>query len=251
MKKLGGIILAGGKGKRMKMETANKVTVNLANKPMIKHIVEFMNKLSIDTIVVVVGFAKESVMEVLRDHAIIYAEQIEQLGTGHAVNVALEELPSDVTDVLVVYGDDAVLYAEKNIPTIQKLFHVHASSHAAVSFLSVDQENPFGLGRVIRDENGKAVSIVEEKDASEEQKKIKEINPGCFVFSVEFLRKRLPEVEKSPATGEYYITTLIDLAFSHNEIVETVKGGNIAWRGVNTIEELSEAEKLYSQSHTQ
>src|SRR5689334_12735992 len=106
MKKLGGIILAGGKGKRMKMESANKVTVALADKPMIRHIVDFMNSLSIDTVVVVVGFAKESVFEVLRGHNVIFAEQKEQLGTGHAVAVALDELPEDVTEVLVVYGDD-------------------------------------------------------------------------------------------------------------------------------------------------
>ena len=249
MKKLGGIILAGGKGKRMKMETANKVTVQLANKPMIKHIVDFMNGLSIDTIVVVVGFAKESVFEVLHDSSVIYAEQKEQLGTGHAVSVALDELPADVSDVLVVYGDDAVLYAEKHLPTIKKLFETHDSSDAVLTLLTVEQENPFGLGRIVRDNSGKAVAIVEEKDATEEQKKITEINPGCFVFSVDFLRKRLSEVEKSPATGEYYITSLIDLALHHGENVETVQGGKMAWRGVNTPEELAVAETLFVKSH--
>ncbi len=248
MKKIGGIILAGGKGKRMKMETVNKVTVPLADKPMIKHIVEFMNNLSIDTVVVVVGFAKQSVVDVLHGHNVIFAEQTEQLGTGHAVSIGLEDLPEDITDVMVVYGDDAVLYAEKHVPTIKKLFEIHDTTQAAITFLTIDVENPFGLGRIVRDTEGKVLSIVEEKDATEDQRMIKEINPGCFVFSVDFLRRRISEVEKSLATGEYYITSLIDLALHHKERVETVQGGRMAWRGVNTLEELQEAEVLYKEA---
>jgi bifunctional UDP-N-acetylglucosamine pyrophosphorylase / glucosamine-1-phosphate N-acetyltransferase len=247
MRTTGAIILAGGKGKRMQMESANKVTVSLDNKPMIRHIVDFMHRLAIDTVVVVVGFAKESVIEVLHGYDIIYAEQTEQLGTGHAVQIALEQLPPHIKNVLVVYGDDAVLYAEKHIQIIRKLFDKQFETDAAMTFLTIEQENPFGLGRIVRDEAGKVHAIVEEKDATEEQRTIKEINPGCFVFSVPFLKKYIPLVEKSPATGEYYITSLIDLAFTHKEKVETVQGRNMAWRGVNTPEELQVAEALFKE----
>lgn len=250
MRKLGAIILAAGKGKRMEMTDANKVTVKLADKPMIQHIVDFMRGMSIETIIAVVGFAKESVMETLKGQHIIFAEQIEQLGTGHAVVCALEKLPEDITDVLVVYGDDAVLYAEKHVPVIAQLFTSHNTHESAITFLTIEQPNPFGLGRIVRDGNGKVQAIVEEKDATDDQKKITEINPGCFLFSVSFLKKYLPLLEKSPVTDEYYITSLIDIAIAHQENVQTVQGGHLAWRGVNTKDEHKEAERLFSSSHS-
>ncbi len=246
MKKIGAIILAGGKGTRMKMKTTNKVTMKLGEKPMVKHIVEFMQGLGIDTIVVVVGFAKESVMDALKGKDVIFAEQKKRLGTGHAIVCALRTLPKDITDVLVVYGDDAVLYAEKNIPTIKKLFEVHDERNDAVTFLTIEQPNPFGLGRIIRDKEGKVQAIIEEKDATEEQRKITEINPGCFLFSVSFLNKYLSKIKKSPITGEYYINSFIDLAIAHGELVKTVQGGYMAWRGVNTHDELHQAEQLFT-----
>ena len=103
-KTLGAIILAGGKGKRMNMKSANKVTVALADKPMIQHIVDFMRRVQIDTIVIVVGFAKSSVMRALSGQNILFAEQKKRLGTGHALKCALKELPSHITDVLIVTG---------------------------------------------------------------------------------------------------------------------------------------------------
>jgi bifunctional UDP-N-acetylglucosamine pyrophosphorylase / glucosamine-1-phosphate N-acetyltransferase len=246
-RKLGAIILAAGKGKRMQADSVNKVTLNLGDRPMIQHIVSFMKRLGIETIEVVVGHHKQTVMDALSGQDIIFAEQKELLGTGHAVQIALEALPEDVTDVIVVYGDDAVLYAEKNVATVQKLFDVHRETNDSMTFLTIEQENPYALGRIVRDEQGKILAIVEEKDATDEEREITEINPGCFVFSVAFLRKYLPMVEKSPVTGEYYLTTLIDLAITHGERVDTLKGGKMAWRGVNTKEELQEAERLYAQ----
>lgn len=244
-RKLGAVILAAGKGKRMEVDGVNKVTMALAEKPIILRIVHFMEKLGIEDIVVVVGHAKESVMEVLKDEKhVIYAEQKELLGTGHAALIALDKIPADVTDVIIVYGDDAVIYIEEHLPIIGKLFETHYASQAAFTFLTINKENPFGLGRIVRDENEKLLAIVEEKDATEEQKNIKEINPGCFIFRVDFLRSYLKMVEKSSATGEYYLTSLIDLAIKNKEHVETMKGGYMAWRGVNTKEELQEAETL-------
>lgn len=245
---LGAIILAAGRGKRMQSVDLNKVAMSLSGKPIILHIVEFMKKIGIGKIVVVVGFAKESVMQALSTEDVIYAEQTEQLGTGHAVEVALEKVPQEVTDVFVVYGDDAVFYIDQHIPVMQELFNKHLSCDAAITFLTIDQDNPIGLGRIVRDSNEKIAAIVEEKDATEEQKKITEINPGCFVFRVGFLKKYLPQVEKSPVTGEYYLTSLIDIALKNGEDVESVKGGKLAWRGVNTPEELQQAEQLFTQS---
>ncbi len=239
------IILAAGKGKRMEMTDANKVTAHVAKRPIIAHIVDFMKAISVKTIIMVVGFHKESVMESLKGEEILFVEQKEQLGTGDAVSCAIKELPQDITDVLVAYGDDAVLYTKKNTIIVEKLLDDHRNKHNAVTFLTIEQENPFGLGRIVRDDSGKVLAIVEEKDATEKEREITEINPGCFVFSVAFLREYLPQLPKSSVTGEYYMTSLIDLAVKHQQSVETVQGGKIAWRGVNTKEDLVVAESLY------
>jgi len=247
-RELGAIILAAGRGKRMQSVDRNKVTMPLSGKPIILHIIHFFRSVGIESIVVVVGFAKESVKETLKEEQILYAEQTEQLGTGHAVEAALPVLPEQITDALVVYGDDGVFYNEKQRPVMEELFTKHFSDEYACTFVTIEQENPAGLGRIVREENGSLMGIVEEKDATDEQKLITEINPGCFVFSIPFLKKYLPLVEKSPVTGEYYLTSLVDLALKNGEKVETVRGGKLLWRGVNTPDELSEAERLYNQS---
>ncbi len=248
MKNIGAIILAAGKGKRLNMINQNKVVLRLADKPMIQHIMDFMKKIKIKTVVVVVGFAKETVTDALRNYEVIYAEQSEPLGTGHALVCGLAKLPDNIEDVLVVYGDDAVLYAEKHIATIKRLFEVQQAENAAITFLTIEQKNPNALGRILRDDKGKVNGIVEEKDATDTQRKITEINPGCFVFSVKFLKKYKSELKKSPVTNEFYINNFLDLAMKHGELVRTIQGGEMAWRGVNTREELSEAKRLISLS---
>jgi len=245
--KVGAIILAGGRGKRMQSTTINKTASLLDNKPMITHIVEFMQKLDVGQIIVVVGFARDSVERALDGFDVTYAEQTEQLGTGHAVEVAMKSLQPGIEDVLVVYGDDAVLYNGKNSQIVADLIEKHQSSKNALTFLTIEQENPFGLGRIVRDENGEAVGIVEEKNATDEQRKITEINPGCFVFSVEFLEKYLQNVEKNELSGEYYLTDLVDIARTNQQPMSAVNGGKLLWRGVNTPEELTQAENLLSQ----
>jgi len=241
------VILAAGKGKRMNSQDKNKVTSMLHGRPIILHIVQFMNKLDIGTTLVVVGHAKESVQEALSGEGVLYAQQLEQLGTGDALKSALDVLPESISDVYVVYGDDAVFYNDKHLPVIKELFEKHFSSSSAVTFLTIEQENPYALGRILRDENGKFMSIIEEKDATDEQRMITEINPGCFLFNVGFLREHLHEIEKSPVTGEYYINSIIDLALKFGQRVETVRGGKLIWRGVNTPEELMVAEKMLSE----
>lgn len=241
------VILAAGKGKRMNLQETNKVTSLLSGKPIILHIVQFMKRLGIQTNVIVVGYAKDSVMEAVAGEQVLFAEQTEQLGTGDALRCAVEVLPPEITDVLVVYGDDGVLYNEKSLPVIETLFRIHKEKDAKLTFLTIEQENPKGLGRIVRDEAGDVEAIVEEKDATDEQKQIKEINPGCFLFTVDFLKEYLPQVKKSPVTGEYYLTSVIDLAFHHSVPIQTVQGGRLPWRGVNTPEELEEAKKIYAQ----
>lgn len=241
MKKIAAIILAAGKGKRMKSKRINKVAVSLGNKQMIVYIVDRLDELLIVPIIVVVGFAKESVVKVLGGR-VIFAYQRKRLGTAHATACALKKVPQDVQNVLVLQGDDSAFYT-KDI--LKNLIMSHLEKKVALSFLTITVDNPTGLGRVIRDSNGKVVGIVEEKDATSEQRKIKEINPGCYIFERSFLRQYLKKVKKSPITGEYYLTSLINIAIKNKQKIEAVPAGKILWRGVNTQKELKEAQRLF------
>ena len=241
--KLGAIILAAGKGKRMNSKNINKVVLSLAKKPMIVHTISLLEKVSIKEIVIVVGFAKESVMSLLGSE-VIFAEQKKRLGTAHAVLCGLKKMPEDIDDVLVVNGDDSAFYSKD---LINDLINTHFSSNASLTFLTIDKKNPSGLGRVVRDGKGKVIAIVEEKDATQSERQIKEINPGCYIFKVHFLKKYLKTVKKSEVTGEYYLTDLIDIGIRNNEKIEAFRGGSLPWRGVNTKKELLEAEKLFLQ----
>lgn len=240
-KNLGAIILAAGKGKRMKAKKINKVTLPIGNKPMILQTLDLLESLSISPIIVVVGFAKKSVMDLL-DQKVIFAEQKRRLGTGHAVLCALPKLPKDISAVLVVNGDDSAFYKEE---IIEQLIKVYFDSPCDIALLTTKVDKPFGLGRVIRDQRGKIIKVTEEKDAVLKEKKINEIITGCYIFNVEFLRKYLRKIEKSSLTDEYYLVSLIELAVEEKRKVITVLNENLLWRGVNTEEELKEAENLF------
>lgn len=243
MNNLAGIILAAGKGSRMKSKSSNKVTLLLGGKPMIIHGVELLSKLKLSPIVVVVGFAKESVKKIIKED-VLFAEQKKRLGTANALAVGLKVLPKNISDVLVIQGDDSAFYKKENLENLIKLHHQNKN---AMTFLTARVLDSSGLGRIIRDKDGRIVSITEEKNVSEKQKKINEINPACYVFSINFLNKYLAGVPKDPVSKEFYLVSLLEIAIKNKEKVEDVKGGRTPWRGVNTKEELKAAQKLYSR----
>lgn len=244
MDNLTAIVLAAGKGKRMDSKHVNKVVLKLAGRQMILYTIDLLENLKIRTIIVVVGFAKKSVMDLLGQRVIFVNQKI-RLGTAHGVKCALKYLPKNITDVLVLNGDDSAFYKEE---TIKSLIEKHREKDSSFTFLTIEIDNPTGLGRVIRNSNGKVNAVVEEKDATLEQKRIKEINPACYVFNVKFLREHLTKIIKSKITDEYYLTSLIDIAITNNEKMETVKAGKLSWRGINTMEELREAERMFLQA---
>ena len=243
---LAGIVLAAGEGKRMKSKTSNKVTLLLGEKPIVVHGVELLKSLKISPIIIVVGFAKESVKKLFRKD-VVFAEQKKILGTAHAVKTALSLLPKETTDILVIQGDDSAFYRKE---TVRKLIELHIRDNNSLTFLTVELSNPAGLGRIVRSKTGQIIKIVEEKDATGEEQKIKEINPACYVFSLSFLQKYLPKIKKNPKTGEYYLVDLVGLAIKNKEKSGVIRGGNTTWRGVNTKEELEEAQRLYKQANS-
>jgi bifunctional N-acetylglucosamine-1-phosphate-uridyltransferase/glucosamine-1-phosphate-acetyltransferase GlmU-like protein len=244
MNNISAIILAGGKGKRMNSKKINKVAAILGNKQMILHTIDLLDKLNIVQKIVVVGFAKKSVIDILKGR-VIFAEQKKQLGTADAVACALKYLSKDTKDVLILNGDDSAFYKEK---TIKNLFKKHNEKKSSLTFLTIELDNPTGNGRVVRNNSGNVVAIVEEKDASLEQKRINEVNPACYIFEVSFLKNYLSKIKKSNITHEYYLTNLVDLAFKNNEKIETVMEKNLVWRGINTEDELREANRLFLQA---
>lgn len=241
---LGAIVLAAGRGSRIKAKNINKVAMSLAGKPIIRHAIELLRKIKIKTVVVVVGYAKASVINALGQE-VIFAEQTKRLGTAHAVRCGLKKLPGEIKNVLVINGDDSAFYAGK---IIQDLIEKHFNSKAALTFLTVEKNNPESFGRVIRNENGKLVAIIEEKNATSAQRKIGEINAGCYIYKTSFLRKYLPKVKKNSVSKEYYLTDLIELGLRSGEKIVDMRAGEMAWWGINTKEELEEAER-YKRSH--
>lgn len=242
-KKIGAIILAAGKGTRMNSKRINKVALHLADKPLILHTVHLLENIKIGALVVVVGFAKQSVMKLL-DGGVIFAEQKIRDGNARAVVYGFKKMPKEIENIIVLNGDDSAFYTEK---IVTRLIDYHYKTNASFTLLTTEIKNPKGLGRIIRNEKGKILSIREEKDATLKQKKIKEVNPACYIFKTEFLEKYLKMVQKSSITGEYYIVSLVDIGVKHNEKIESLKIKKFPWRGVNTKEELEEAERLFSK----
>ncbi len=234
------IILAAGEGKRAGLTDINKVTLNVAGTPILSQTLKKLSSLGIKNIIVVIGHAKESVLKLL-DQSIKVVEQAERLGTADALKVGLTAVPDSIKDVLVLYGDDSF---NLDLNYLKQLYQTHTKNNNQMTFLTADLENPTGIGRIIRDNSGNIIDLVEEKDATDEQRKIKEVNIACYLFSLDFLKKYLPKIEKSSITNEYYLTQIIKIAIENNEKVEAIKINHPNWQGINTMDDLVKAEKL-------
>jgi len=234
------IILAAGKGSRMNSTpTQNKVTQLLAEKPMIAYTVDTLIKTGLSKIVVVVGFAAESVKKALGNQ-VDYVVQENPQGTGHAVKIALENLTPEYHTIVSMYGDDSAFYSPV---LLDQLITTHTSSGSKLTIVSIIKANPTGLGRIIRDESGNIVEIVEEKNATESQKQITEINTGLYCFDRQFLTQALQNVTKNPISGEYYLTDVVGIAKNQGiPIHSLVWTQTDIWHGVNTLDDLKEAE---------
>jgi bifunctional UDP-N-acetylglucosamine pyrophosphorylase / glucosamine-1-phosphate N-acetyltransferase len=242
------IILAGGNGTRIKSKEINKVALPFLGKPIVLYGVELFEKIASKT-VVVIGAFEDSVKEALKDKNIIYVRQEERLGTAHAVKVGISALKDSPDDelVLVGYGDHLMFYKEE---TIREFINHHLQNRAVVSFITTKYHDPNYLawGRIERDSSGNVADIVEQKDATDEQRKIKEVNAGFYCFSLGFLRKHINMVEKSPVSGEYYITDLVKYAVKEKLKVSAVI---VRFRevgiGINRQDELEESQKIYTE----
>ena len=199
------IVLAAGKGTRMKSKKS-KLVQKIYGKEVVRRAVENAEKAGVGEIVAVVGYMKEEGMAVLGDK-VKYAVQDEMLGTGHAVLQAKEYLKGKKGKVLVLNGDVPLIRPE----TLNKLLEKSIENKEYATLLTAIYDNPKGYGRIVRDEGGNIAAIVEEKDTTDDQKEIKEINAGIYCFDIEELLAALENLSPDNAQGEYYLTDVIEI----------------------------------------
>ncbi|MGF1840481.1 bifunctional UDP-N-acetylglucosamine diphosphorylase/glucosamine-1-phosphate N-acetyltransferase GlmU [Vibrio atlanticus] len=235
--KFSAVILAAGKGTRMYSNTP-KVLHTLAGKPMVKHVIDTCNGLGAQNINLVYGHGGDQMKATLAEESVNWALQAEQLGTGHAVDQASAHFADD-EKVLVLYGDVPLISPE----TIENL--LDAQPNGGIALLTVVLDNPMGYGRIIR-RNGPVVAIVEQKDATDEQKLIKEINTGVMVATGGDLKRWLSGLSNDNAQGEYYLTDVIAAAHDEGRAVEAVHPVSpIEVEGVNDRSQLARLERAY------
>ncbi|MCC4264536.1 bifunctional UDP-N-acetylglucosamine diphosphorylase/glucosamine-1-phosphate N-acetyltransferase GlmU [Oceanimonas baumannii] len=233
------VILAAGKGTRMR-SSLPKVLHPVANKPMVSHVIEAARACQVNGIHLVYGHGAEQLKARVEATDLHWAHQAEQLGTGHAVAVALPAIADDAK-VLVLYGDTPLLQAD----TLQRL--IAAQSDGGVGLLTVNLANPTGYGRIVR-EQGKVTGIVEQKDASPEQLAINEVNTGVLVADAGRLKAWLGELNNDNAQGEYYLTDIFAMAHRDGCDIATVQPASTAEvEGANDRVQLAGLERAYQR----
>ncbi len=240
MNPLATIILAAGKGTRMKSEHP-KVIFKMAGKAMINRVIDTANEIKSDLIVVVIGYKRDEVKALIPDRdEIKFAIQDEQLGTGHAVKVTEDHFKDFSGDVVILCGDVPLLRSS----TLKDLIDYHRRNNMSCTILTAIMANPLKYGRIVRTNTGDFLSITEYKDASDEIRKIDEINTGIYCFKAKDLFSALHRIKAVNNQGEYYLTDTPGLLIKEGKRVGTVLLDDMMEAsGVNSLEELSRLEQ--------
>ena len=231
------IILAAGKGTRMQ-SAKPKVLQTLADKPLLGHVLDTCQSVNVDKTIVVYGFGGDQVQQAMQDYDLTWVEQTEQLGTGHAVKVTLPELPTE--------GKSLILYGDVPLVSAKTLTRLKEANVEGMSMLTLTVNNPFGLGRIKRDEQGNIVAIVEQKDASEEEQAIREINSGIYCVDNALLHKYLPNLSNDNAQQEYYLTDIVKMAVADGIAITAIEPDyEFEIEGVNNRQQLASLERSW------
>jgi len=248
MKKTAAIILAAGKGTRMKSDKP-KVIFELAGKPMINRVVETANKINSDLIAIVVGYKKDLVIgAVPKNDNIKFVEQIQQNGTGHAVMVTHEIFNDFDGDIFILCGDVPLL----RYKTLEDIQQHHRENSASCTVLTAFMDDALKYGRIVRNTDDNVQRIVEFKDATEKEKEIKEINTGIYCFDAKDLFNALKNINNNNNQNEYYLTDVLEILNNKNKLVTSViLRDMVEASGVNSKEQLAdlETEFLSRQEH--
>ena len=244
MQDVAAIILAAGKGTRMKSNRA-KVLHDIAGVPMIRYVVETALAV-VDDVVVVIGHEAEAVQKALAPYPrLCFAVQEEQLGTGHAVVCAIPEVSSGIQDVVVLCGDTPLMKPT----TVRGLIDEHRAQESDLTLIATTLSEPFGYGRIVSDAHGNTIRIVEESDASESEKKIGIVNTGTYCINIAFLKKALAGLRNDNAQGEFYLTDVVERAYQDGKPAVLLEiNDTIQVIGVNTREDLAKAERFLRQA---
>ncbi len=236
------IVLAAGKGKRMKSDLP-KVLHTIHGRPMVSILLDTLIRLKFDKIVVVIGHKGEMVQDALASYPVEFAWQREQHGTGHAVMMTKDQMASFEGTTLVAAGDVPFL----SEAAINNLFATHTRNHAVATCLSAIFPDATGYGRIIRDGNSDRLKeIIEHKDASEEVRKIREVNSGTFCFDNRKLFEVIEQIGNTNAQGEYYLTDAVKILHNNGLVVSVVAASDPnEVQGVNDTEQLAQLESLY------
>jgi bifunctional UDP-N-acetylglucosamine pyrophosphorylase/glucosamine-1-phosphate N-acetyltransferase len=238
---LAAVILAAGKGKRMR-SSLPKVLHRLAGKPLVCWVVEAAQKAGISKIIVVIGYKGEMVKKALRRHPVELVWQHSQLGTGHAVRMAYSKLKNFRGTLLVLAGDVPALKPE----TIRRLAEYHQKQKAFATVLTARWPDPAGYGRIVRSKAGDVLRIVEHKDATPAELKIREVNTGTFAFFIPPLFSLLAQIKNQNTQKEYYLPDVVSLLRRQKKKVAALLLKNlIEAQGVNSREELERLEKAF------
>jgi len=239
------VILAAGKGTRMKSETA-KVLHRISGRPMILYVVDTAVRAAGSGVLVVVGTQAGRVRDLISKTAdVMFALQPDQKGTGHAVLCALPHLPQTCRDVLILSGDVPLIRPE----TMVRLAKTHMASGNAVTLIGLRLENPYGYGRIVQSKGGRVERIVEESDASESEKLINIVNSGIYCIKRAFLETSLPQIQTNNAQHEVYLTDIIEIARQNGQDIGLMLCEDPReLTGVNTLEELRRVEALLCES---
>ena len=245
MQKTAAVILAAGKGTRMKSKLP-KILHTVCNKPMIERVLNSVANAEIERSIVVVGFEGDKIKTALADKKFEsmqfeFADQTEQLGTGHAVMQTEQALKNFDGTVLILCGDTPLLKSE----TLKKFVDEHNSKNSSASVMTMEIPNPAGYGRIIRSADGSFEKIVEEKDADDEQKKIHEVNSGIYCFDSKKLFDALKKITNDNVQKEYYLPDTLEILKSEGEKISCVTIENPdETRGINSRQQLTDAEKI-------
>ena len=233
-------ILAAGQGKRMHSDRP-KVLHEIGGKPLVGHVIDTARALSTHDPIVVYGHGGDQLQAAFADSSVIWIEQRDQLGTGHAVGQALEAIPADGM-TLILYGDVPLLRAE----TLERL--VKEAADGSFGLLTVNLDDPAGYGRIVRDGAGNVCRIVEHKDANAEELAIREINTGIMAINSADLHRWIPALDNSNAQGEYYLTDCVAAAVADGvRIVSVLAASETEVTGVNNRLQLAALERCYQR----
>ncbi|MDY6915851.1 MAG: sugar phosphate nucleotidyltransferase [Candidatus Cloacimonadota bacterium] len=242
MSKLAAIILAAGKGTRMKSDRP-KVVFELAGKPMINRVVKTAQELKCELITIVVGYKKEQVIQVVpKTENIRFVEQKKQNGTGHAVMVTKEEFKNFKGNLFILCGDVPLLRTQ----TLQNMLQKHLKSKASCTVLTAKMGDPMQYGRIVRNLDGYVQKIVEFKDATQKEKEINEINTGIYCFDSESLFQTLNKIGNNNNQNEYYLTDILEILNQQGKKVASyILEDMVEASGVNSKQQLAELEQKF------